>query len=184
VYSTATAAQIGVLSCCSTLASDATYGQVSNVFDSGHFLGAVSWQHDERSAETRNGQLRSATPDAIAQECYRNAVCNYAPHRFRVAFQFAHAPNVIGDSVTPSLVCSYFPVAVRALFICVIHFGGRPRCRPCPAAIRSKTKMACSTFSRSAWISVNNFREVRDKSSVLLARKSLSSGVEVHLGPL
>lgn len=50
---------------CSTLLSKATYGHVSKLFDSGHFLGAVSWQHNGRSAEIRNGQLSSATPDAM-----------------------------------------------------------------------------------------------------------------------
>jgi len=35
-------------------------------------------------------------------------------------------------------------------FTCVIHAGGLPRLRPCPAAIRSNTKMAWSMPSRSA----------------------------------
>ena len=48
----------------SVLASEATYGQVSKLFDSGHFCGASEWQHDECD-QTKNGQLMSANPEVI-----------------------------------------------------------------------------------------------------------------------
>src|SRR5579871_6625154 len=62
----------------STLAYEATYGQVSNVFDNGHWPGTrLSWQQDARSGATRNGQFRSANPDAI--------------HRTAIAIQYVTA---------------------------------------------------------------------------------------------
>ena len=49
----------------SIFASRETYGQVSKLEDSGHFFGPIfPGQQQGCSAEIRNGQLRSAAPEA------------------------------------------------------------------------------------------------------------------------
>jgi hypothetical protein len=46
--------------------SSGTYGQVSKLFDSGHFFGAyLLWQQEGWSEETMNGQLMRANPEAM-----------------------------------------------------------------------------------------------------------------------
>jgi hypothetical protein len=70
-------------------------------------------------------------------------------HRFRCAA----AVRALDSELKVRLM---LPVRAGGVVL-VIHFGGRPRRFPCPLAMRSRTRIACSTVSRSAFNSSNIF---------------------------
>jgi hypothetical protein len=88
--------------------------------------------------------------------------------RIRVLVRVGTTPVGFEDSGAHSYGFALFLLrgGLSRRFTCVIHAGGLPRLRPCPAAMRSSTPMACSMLSRSVRSSAIHFREVWSRVSV------------------